>query len=85
MNVKSSSNIDSLILSKEKTSIINLLPFDYDSSENGDDYGNSSQNSIDSSELVDDSDDGAEFITEIYIFNKNVDKIGEKSSEITID
>ena len=61
----------------EETSIVNLIPCDYDSSEE-DDYPNSSQDSIDSSELVDDSDGEVELITEVYEINKKLDKIDEK-------
>ena len=61
----------------EETSIVNLIPCDYDSSEE-DNYANSSQDSIDSSELVDDSDGEVELITEVYEINKKLDKIDEK-------
>ena len=63
----------------EETSIVNLIPCDYDSSEE-DNCANSSQDSIDSSELVDDSDGEVELITEVYEINKKLDKIDEKEN-----
>ena len=87
MNKKNSSVIDSSVESTdaEETSIITLLQCEYDSSEEENDYANSSQDSIDSSELVDSSDDEAELITEFYTLNKKVEKIGEKSGERNIE
>ena len=78
MSKKESSNIDLLTETTEENSIITLFPCDYDSSEEND-YANSSQDSIDSSELVDDSDEVAEIINEIQIFNKKLEKTDEKS------
>ena len=65
MNHQNSSTINLSGVSKEETPIITLFPCDYDSSEEND-YLNSSQDSIDSSELVDDSDNESQLITEIY-------------------
>ena len=57
MNRKSSSNIEQLALVREiDDSIITLYSCHYDSSKNNN-YLNLSKDSIDSSELVDDSDD----------------------------
>ena len=66
MNKKSSADSESLTLSTEENSVINLFPCEYDSSEE-DDYANSSQNWIDCSELVNNSDNDVEFITNFYI------------------
>ena len=82
MNKKNSADSESLTVSTEENSVINLFLCDYDSSEE-DNYANSSQSSIDSSELVDDSDDEAEIISEFVILNKKLDKSVEKSCEIT--
>ena len=82
MNKKSSADSYSLTVSTEENSVIYLFPCDYDSSEE-DDYVNSSQNSIDSSELVDDSDNEAELISEFVVLKKKSDKSIEKSCEIT--
>ena len=83
MNRKSSSNIDSITTTvEEEISIITLLPCDNDLCEE-DDYTNLSQNSIDSSELVDDSDDEAELITNFIRIHKKLNKIDEKNDEIT--
>ena len=79
MSIKRISTIDSDI-STEETSIINLIPCDYDSSEE-EDYASLSQDSIDSSELVDDSDDEGQLITEFYIINQKLDKIDEENNE----
>ena len=82
MDIKSSSDIDSFtLIIEEETSIINLFPYGYDLSKE-DDFANLSQSSIDSSELVGDSDGEAEHIVEIFKFNKKLEKIDEKSSEV---
>ena len=82
MSQKSLSNIYSLTKSiKIENSVITLIPCDYDSSKENN-YANLSENSIDSSELVDDSDDEAETITEIYSLGKKLDKIDEKNDEL---
>ena len=82
MSQKSLSNIYYLTKSiKIENSVITLIPCDYDSSKENNDV-NLSQNSIDSSELVDDSDDEAETITEIYSLGKKLDKIDEKNDEL---
>ena len=78
MNTKTSLNINQTPISTEEAPIITLLPCDYDSSEENE-YANSSQDSIDSSELVENSDDETQHITEIYIINKKFDKIEEKN------
>ena len=78
MDKGNSLNIDSL---STEASIITLFPCDYDSSEENDD-ANLSQNSIDSSELVDDSDNEGELISEIFALNKRLDKYDEKNNEI---
>ena len=80
MNTEISSSTDSSSLSIIETSIITLTPCDYESSEE-DDLVNSSQDSIDSSELVDDSDDEGQLITEFYIINQKLDKIDEENNE----
>ena len=80
MNTKTSLNINQTPISTEETPIITLLPCDYGSSEEND-YNNSSQDSIDSSELVDNSDDETQHITEIYIINKKFDEIEEKNDD----
>ena len=77
----SSDNYLSILSTEEDVSIITLVPCDYESSEE-DDYVNLSQNSIDSSELLDDSDDEGELITEIFILNKKLDKKDETNSKI---
>ena len=83
MNTKNSSINDSSEGSTEveEISIITLISCDYDSSVEENDYADSSQDSIDSSELVDDSDDEAQYITEIYQLNKKLDKTDEKINE----
>ena len=78
MNTEISSSTDSSSLSIIETSIITLTPCDYESSEE-DDLVNSSQDSIDSSELVDDSDNEAEPITELFIINKKLEKVDENN------
>ena len=80
--MSSKSNSTQSTKEEEETSIITLIPCEYDSSEEDD---NSSQNSIDSSELAEDSDGEVEVITYYKRLYKNLDKIGEKSDEITID
>ena len=80
MNKKRSSNTSSLQVSTKEDSIIKLLPCEYDSSEN-DDCSNSSQVSIESSELVDSSDNEAQNITEIHILNKKINKAEKKDGE----
>ena len=78
MNKIIASFVDSSETSTEETSIIDLIPCDYDSSEeNG--CLNISQDSIDSSELVDDSDGEFEVIKKIYTINKILDKVDEKN------
>ena len=77
----SSDNYLSILSTEEDVSIITLVPCDYESSEE-DDYVNLSQNSIDSSELLDDSDDEGELITEIFILNTKLDKKDETNSKI---
>ena len=77
----SSDNYLSILSTEEDVSIITLVPCDYESSEE-DDYVNLSQNSIDSSELLDDSDDEGELITEIFILNKKLNKKDETNSKI---
>ena len=82
MSKKLSSNSNSTSSTKEEeTSIIFLIPCDYDSSEQ-DDEENVSQNSIESSEVVSDSDDEVEMITYFERLNKNFNKVEEKSNEI---
>ena len=87
MNTKNSSINDSSEGSTEveEISIITLISCDYDSSVEENDYADSSQDSIDSSELVDDSDDEAETITEIYEINKKLEKMNEKTGEKNIE
>ena len=87
MSTKNSSVNDSSEGSTEveEISIITLISCDYDSSVEEDDYADSSQDSIDSSELVDDSDDEAETITEIYEINKKLEKMDEKTGEKNIE
>ena len=87
MNTKNSSINDSSEGSTEveEISIITLISCDYDSSVEENDYADSSQDSIDSSELVDDSDDEAETITEIYEINKKLEKMEEKTGEKNIE
>ena len=87
MNTKNSSINDSSEGSTEveEISIITLISCDYDSSVEENDYADSSQDSIDSSELVDDSDDEAETITEIYEINKKLEKMDEKTGEKNIE
>ena len=78
MDKGNSLNIDSL---STEASIITLFPCDCDSSEEND-YANLSRDSIDSSELVDDSDNEGELISEIFALNKRLDKYDEKNNEI---
>ena len=78
MNKIIASSVDTSEISTEETSIIDLIPCDYDSSEEND-YLNISQDSIDSSELVDDSDCEFEVIKKIYTINKILDKAEEKN------
>ena len=83
MSQKSLTNIYSLKTStKVENSVITLHPCDYDSSKENN-LANLSQNSIDSSELADDSDDEDEIIKEIYSLGKKIGKIDEKKGEIT--
>ena len=78
MNKKRSSFNKSFTISREEeSSIITLLPCDYGSSEE-DDYTNLSQDSIDSSEIADDSDDKTILITKFCTLNKRLNKIDEK-------
>ena len=84
MNTKVSSHIDLSELSTEETSVITLIPCEYDSSEENC-YVNSSQDSIDSSDLVDDSDGEIQIITEIFIENKNLGKDDKKSDEKNVE
>ena len=83
INKKLSSNSNSTVSTKdeEETSIITLIPCDYDSFE--EDYSENSS-SIDSSELAEDSDGETEIITYFHRLNKNLDKVDEKRDEITI-
>ena len=75
MDSKNSSNNDHIVmLGKEEAAVITLFLCEFDSSEE-DDYTNSSQNSIESSELVEDSDNEAELITEIFTLNKKYNKL----------
>ena len=80
MNSKYSKRITSLGVTNEEEPIITLLPCEYDSEEEND-YINSSKDSIDSSELVDDSEDEPQLVTQIFTITKNVDINGEKSCE----
>ena len=79
MSKNTSPSVGSSEISTEETSIIALVPCDYETSEEND-YANSSQDSIDSSELVDDSEGEFEFIKEVYTINKILDKVDEKKS-----
>ena len=80
MNIKYSKRISSLGVSNEEEPIITLFPCEYDSEEEEEnDFINSSKNSIDSSELVDDSEDEPQLVTQIYTVTKNEDLAGEKS------
>ena len=82
MNIKYSKRISSLGVSNEEEPIITLFPCEYDSEEEEEnDFINSSKNSIDSSELVDDSEDEPQLVTKIYTIIQNVDITGEKSCE----
>ena len=79
----SNKNLSNVNLSKSSTgnfSIISLIPCDYNSSEEND-YENLSQDSIDSSELVDDSDAEVEIITEFYKINKKSNENSKKNDE----
>ena len=81
MNSKKSLTID--VISEnttEETPIITLIPCEYGSSEE-EDYSNSSQYSIESSELGDDSDNETQLITQFCTVNKILDKIDEKKVE----
>ena len=84
MSTQNSSNKALFLLPRKKeTTIITLIPCDYDLSEEDDDV-NLTQNSIDSSDLVDDSDDDdAEKITEIFTMNRRLYTFNENSNEIT--
>ena len=82
--ISSSSNSSVTTQDEQETPIITLIPCDYDSNEE-DDFENSSQNSIDSSELSDDSDDESEIIiTSFKKLNKNSDKVDENIGKIII-
>ena len=82
--ISSSSNSSVTTQDEEETPIITLIPCDYDSNEE-DDFENSSQNSIDSSELSDDFDDESEIIiTSFKKLNKNSDKVDENIGKIII-
>ena len=82
--ISSSSNSSVSTQDVEETPIITLIPCDYYSNE-GDDFENSSQNSIDSSELSDDSDDESEIIiTSFKKLNKNSDKVDQNIGKIII-
>ena len=72
-----------LIVPAEETSIDSLLSCIYELSEEGN-YENSSEESVDSSDLVEDSYDGAEIISQFRILDKRLDKIDRKNDEITI-
>ena len=80
MNKNESSPIRLSEVSTKENSIITLFQCDYDSLEENNDI-NLDQDSIDSSELVDDSDDETQYITEIYQLNKKLDKTDEKINE----
>ena len=69
-------------VSSSETSIITLIPCEYESSDD-DDYGNLSQDSIDSSELVDSSDDENETIKieKISSLNKRSTRTEETAIE----
>ena len=73
----SSKSNSSASTQEEETHIITLIPCDYDSFDEDDDDKNSSQNSIDSSELADDSDGEIEIITYFRKVKKNLDVIDE--------
>ena len=82
--ISSSSNSSVTTQDEQETPIITLIPCDYDSNEE-DDFENSSQNSIDSSELSDDFDDESEIIiTSFKKLNKNSDKVDENIGKIII-
>ena len=72
----SSKSNSSASTQEEETHIITLIPCDYDSFDEDDDE-NSSQNSIDSSELAEDSDGEIEIITYFRKVKKNLDIIDE--------
>ena len=80
MNKNESSPIRLSEVSTKENSIITLFQCDYDSLEENNGI-NLDQDSVDSSELVDDSDDEAQYITEIYQLNKKLDKTDEKINE----
>ena len=71
MNTKRPSNITLLPLTADEFSIISLFPCENNSSEENDN-ANSSEASIDSSELVDSSGNEVQHITEIYPTNKKL-------------
>ena len=77
----SSKSNSSASTQEEETHIITLIQCDYDSFDEDDDE-NSSQNSIDSSELAEDSDGEIEIITYFRKIKKNLDIIDEYSNEI---
>ena len=84
MDKKISSSSNSTVSTKdeEETPIITLIPCDYDSTEE-DDLENSSQNSIDSSEIADDSDEETEIIiTSFKKLNQNSDEVDENTGKI---
>ena len=83
MNKKILLNVDSLMIPTEENSINTLLLCIYELSEE-DGYENSLEESIDSSDLVEDSDDEAEIITQFRILNKRLDKIDRKNDKINI-
>ena len=64
--------MDRSLLSSKEAPIIVLIPCESDSSEDEDSNSNKSQESIDSSDLIDSSDDEVEMILEI---NKEKDKV----------
>ena len=72
----SSKSNSSASTQEEETHIITLIQCDYDSFDEDDDE-NSSQNSIDSSELAEDSDGEIEIITYFRKIKKNLDIIDE--------
>ena len=80
MNKKNPMPVDQLNISIKKTSYNTLFPCIYELSEENDN-SNSSQNSIDSSELVDDTDEGVEIISKFHILSKGLDKNDKKNVE----
>ena len=82
MNKKISSKSNTTVSTQEEeTPIITLIPCDCDSFEE-DDNEYSSESSVDSSELVEDSDGETEIITFFHRLNKNVNKTVGKNEEI---